>query len=206
MHVIDAHPADVVDTTGAGDVYAAGFLYGFTHGHDLATCGQLGSLRRGGSDLAPRPASRRRPRRAREPCSDSGRWHGSPAIAPAIPSSTRTSTDLIAKVGDVNDADLVFELIVSAVRLAATVRRRGDLKIANAALKEMRYAFAVFEPYRAARKAAIFGSARTAATIRSTQQTGRSPPRARPADWMVITGAGAGVVVDASDAVAQRRL
>ena len=68
---------------------------------------------------------------------------------------------LITKIGDVNDSDLVFELIVSAVRLARDRATRGDLKIANAALKEMRYAFGVFEPYRAARKAAIFGSART---------------------------------------------
>jgi sugar/nucleoside kinase (ribokinase family) len=44
VHVIDAHPANVVDTTGAGDLYAAGFLYGFTQGRDLATCGQLASL------------------------------------------------------------------------------------------------------------------------------------------------------------------
>ena len=44
VHVIAADPVDVVDTTGAGDLYAAGFLYGLTHGHDLATCGRLGSL------------------------------------------------------------------------------------------------------------------------------------------------------------------
>jgi len=44
VHVIDSHPTQVVDTTGAGDLYAAGFLYGFTHGKDLATCGKLGSL------------------------------------------------------------------------------------------------------------------------------------------------------------------
>jgi sugar/nucleoside kinase (ribokinase family) len=44
VHVIDAHPVDrVVDTTGAGDQYAAGFLYGLTRGLDLATCGRLGS-------------------------------------------------------------------------------------------------------------------------------------------------------------------
>lgn len=44
VHVIDAFPADrVLDTTGAGDQYAAGFLFGLTHGHDLATCGRLGS-------------------------------------------------------------------------------------------------------------------------------------------------------------------
>ncbi len=46
VHVVDAHPAPggVVDTTGAGDLYAAGFLYGFTHGYDLGRCGRLGSL------------------------------------------------------------------------------------------------------------------------------------------------------------------
>jgi sugar/nucleoside kinase (ribokinase family) len=46
VHVLDAHPVDgaVVDTTGAGDQYAAGFLYGFTHGYELGTCGRLGGL------------------------------------------------------------------------------------------------------------------------------------------------------------------
>jgi sugar/nucleoside kinase (ribokinase family) len=44
VHVIDPVPVDVVDTTGAGDSYAAGFLYGFTHDLDLQTCGRLASL------------------------------------------------------------------------------------------------------------------------------------------------------------------
>ena len=49
--------AKVVDTTGAGDAYAAGFLFGLTHGHDLATCGRLGSLGAAEviSRLGPRP-------------------------------------------------------------------------------------------------------------------------------------------------------
>lgn len=34
----------VVDTTGAGDSFAAGFLYGLTHGHDLATSGKIGAI------------------------------------------------------------------------------------------------------------------------------------------------------------------
>jgi len=43
LHVIDAVPAvTVVDTTGAGDAYAAGFLYAYTHDCDLVTCGRLG--------------------------------------------------------------------------------------------------------------------------------------------------------------------
>lgn len=42
---VPAQPvARVVDTTGAGDLYAAGFLHGYSHGLDLATCGRLGSM------------------------------------------------------------------------------------------------------------------------------------------------------------------
>jgi sugar/nucleoside kinase (ribokinase family) len=44
VHVVDAHPVErVIDTTGAGDQYAAGFLYGLTRGLDLAACGRLGA-------------------------------------------------------------------------------------------------------------------------------------------------------------------
>jgi sugar/nucleoside kinase (ribokinase family) len=42
---VKAEPVrDVVDTTGAGDLYAAGFLYGYTQGAELAECGRLGSV------------------------------------------------------------------------------------------------------------------------------------------------------------------
>ncbi len=45
VHVIDAAPVErVVDTTGAGDQFAAGFLYGMTHGRSLADSGRLGAL------------------------------------------------------------------------------------------------------------------------------------------------------------------
>jgi sugar/nucleoside kinase (ribokinase family) len=41
---VPAHPVEVVDTTGAGDLYASGFLFGFTTGLPLPRCGELGSL------------------------------------------------------------------------------------------------------------------------------------------------------------------
>jgi sugar/nucleoside kinase (ribokinase family) len=48
---------ELVDTTGAGDLYAAGFLYGHTRGESLERCGRLGSLCAGKvvTQLGPRP-------------------------------------------------------------------------------------------------------------------------------------------------------
>jgi hypothetical protein len=102
--------------------------------------------------------------------------------------------DLIASLGDVHDTDLVFEMMVSAVRLARDRASRGDMKMANAALKEMRYAFSVFEPYRSARKAAIFGSARTTRDDPLYEQTVAIARELAAVDWMVITGAGPGIM------------
>jgi uncharacterized protein (TIGR00730 family) len=101
--------------------------------------------------------------------------------------------ELVEKAGDEN-ADLVFELIVSAVRMARDRADRGDLKIANAALKEMRYAFHVFAPYRGERKVAIFGSARTQPDDPLYDQARRLATAMAAHDWMIITGAGPGIM------------
>ena len=57
VHTVPAEPANVVDTTGAGDLYAAGFLYGYTRGLDAATCGRIGAIAAAEviSHLGPRP-------------------------------------------------------------------------------------------------------------------------------------------------------
>jgi sugar/nucleoside kinase (ribokinase family) len=45
VHEVPAEPvAEVVDTTGAGDLYAAGFLVGLTQGQELPVCGRLGAI------------------------------------------------------------------------------------------------------------------------------------------------------------------
>ena len=90
--------------------------------------------------------------------------------------------------------DLIFELVTSALRFALDHADRGDLKIANAALKEMRYAFNVFAAYRNQRKVAIFGSARTQPDDPLYDQARRLAGALAAHDWMVITGAGPGIM------------
>ena len=55
--IIDAVSTELVDTTGAGDQYAAGFLFGFTQGLSLDRCGELGSMAAAEviSHMGPRP-------------------------------------------------------------------------------------------------------------------------------------------------------
>lgn len=92
------------------------------------------------------------------------------------------------------NTDLVEEMITSAIRMSRECNDRGDLKIANAALKEMRYAFNVFESYRGQKKASIFGSARTPADHPLYELTRQLGAGLAAIDWMVITGAGPGIM------------
>jgi uncharacterized protein (TIGR00730 family) len=107
----------------------------------------------------------------------------------------RDIAELVERAGgNPRDLDQVFELVASAVRLERDRADRGDLKMANAALKEMRYAFHVFEPYRVERKVAIFGSARTEPDDPLYHQALRFAAAVAARDWMVITGAGPGIM------------
>ncbi len=92
------------------------------------------------------------------------------------------------------DAQLVFEMMTSALALAEAPISRLDRKIANSALKEMRRAFAVFAPYRNVRKATIFGSSRTAKG-RPEYALARDFSRTiADRGWMIVTGAGPGIM------------
>jgi uncharacterized protein (TIGR00730 family) len=70
----------------------------------------------------------------------------------------------------------------------------GDLKIANAALAEMTEAFRVFRPYRSVRKMTMFGSARTKPDDPVYLLARDLATKLAQADWMVVTGAGPGIM------------
>ncbi|HEX7094615.1 MAG TPA: TIGR00730 family Rossman fold protein [Acidimicrobiales bacterium] len=102
--------------------------------------------------------------------------------------------ELIAKAGVDHDADLLFEMLVSALRLAREDVTRGDRKLVNAALKELRYSFQVFAPYRNVRKCSIFGSARTKPDTAIYRAAQEFAARLAAENWMIITGAGPGIM------------
>ncbi len=108
-------------------------------------------------------------------------------------------------VTDPTNQDLIFELVASTLRLARDDADRGDLKIANAALKEMRYAFHVFDAYRGAPKVAIFGSARTQPDDPLYAQARSFAAAMAARDWMVITGAGPGIMEAGIDGAGPER-
>jgi len=91
-------------------------------------------------------------------------------------------------------AQLVEEIKEYADKLGKDDATRGDLKIISRAVKELRYAFKVFTPYRRQRKVTVFGSARTPPdhpTYAVALELGR---RLAEEGWMVVTGAGGGIM------------
>src|SRR5690606_27531589 len=69
--------------------------------------------------------------------------------------------------------DLIEQIKESTEKLVGDQASRGDLKILSRALRELRYAFKVFTPYRSAQKVTVFGSARTRPEAPAYQQAVR---------------------------------
>jgi uncharacterized protein (TIGR00730 family) len=85
-------------------------------------------------------------------------------------------------------------MLITVLKLHEDGAPTGDLKVTNTALKELRYAYKVFAPYRAVRKVTVFGSARTAGTEDAAVAARTFGSRMVQAGWMVVTGAGAGIM------------
>jgi len=102
--------------------------------------------------------------------------------------------ELLDSSGADHDRDQLFEILASAVGLAGDEAERLDLKITNSALKEMRRAFRVFAPWRHVPKVTIFGSARTLPDAPLYSQTRDLAAALARAGWMIVTGAGPGIM------------
>jgi uncharacterized protein (TIGR00730 family) len=90
--------------------------------------------------------------------------------------------------------ELIEQIKDSADHMAGDKPSRGDLKIMSRTLKELRYAFKVFSPYRRLRKVTMFGSARTPAehpAYKIAVDFGRAMAAQR---WLIITGAASGIM------------
>lgn len=94
----------------------------------------------------------------------------------------------------IQHSELIEEIKETADKLALDGATRGDLKILSRALRELRYAFKVFTPYRRQRKVTVFGSARTPSDQPAYQQSVVFGRRMAEEGWMSLTGAGGGIM------------
>lgn len=111
--------------------------------------------------------------------------------------TTKLDDDIVQLIDDsklVENTDLTFEMIVTALRLSLEDVERADLKLVNAALKELRYSFHVFATYREIPKCSIFGSARTKPGDPAYEAAKQMGAAMAERDWMVMTGAGPGIM------------
>ncbi len=97
------------------------------------------------------------------------------------------------KGGGYNEAE-VADIIANALKLLTDVKDTGDVRVIQTALRELRYAFRLFAPYAGVRKVTIFGSARTQPDKREYQQAADFGRKIVRAGFMVITGAGPGIM------------
>lgn len=103
-------------------------------------------------------------------------------------------TALVEAAGVSNDSDLLTEMLASCFRVARDRSHRGEMKLVNTALKEFAYAFKVFSGYLDIRKVSIFGSSHSTPEGPDYECARRFAATMAERGWMVITGAGPGIM------------
>ncbi len=101
---------------------------------------------------------------------------------------------LMALVGNIHHPDLVREMILAALKAGQEDAIRGDLKLMNTTMKEMRFTTKIFGPYRKKRKVTVFGSARTSPDEPVYQMASHFGKKLAEKGFMVITGGGGGIM------------
>ncbi len=102
--------------------------------------------------------------------------------------------ELIAGAGGGEESDLLVQMITTVLKLQDEKVDRGDLKVLNTTIKELRWAFRIFRPYRSTRKVSVFGSARTKKTNPAYQAAIQFGKLIAKSGWMVITGGSSGIM------------
>src|SRR5213594_2904668 len=80
---------------------------------------------------------------------------------PVDPELKRRVQELIAFKGGGHNEDLVTDIIENGLKILTDVEARGDVRVIQTAVRELRYAFKLFAPHAAVHKVTMFGSART---------------------------------------------
>lgn len=102
--------------------------------------------------------------------------------------------ELAGKAASRETEHLLSEILTTAVKLGKESRDIGDLKLVNNTLKELRYSFKVFTPYRNIKKVIIFGSARSEKTSAEYRMAEDFARKLTKKGYMIVTGGGPGVM------------
>ena len=120
--------------------------------------------------------------------------------------ANRLIVQLLDAAGVPDDRRMWYQqMLTTVLKLHEDGALPADLKITNAALKELRYGYKVFAPYRGTRKVTVFGSARTPRDESSAAAARRFGTRMVDEGWMVVTGAGAGIMGAAQEGAGAER-
>jgi hypothetical protein len=112
----------------------------------------------------------------------------------ADPELKKRIAELIRFKGGGHNESEISDIIENALKLLTDVRDTGDVRVIKTALRELRYSFRLFAPYAARRKVSIFGSARTTPDKIEYQQAADFGKKIVKAGFMIITGAGPGIM------------
>ena len=164
------------------------------------------------ADLQRAEGTPRPPVEGDDPSSELRRGSTAPPAAPNIEQAVETAEpramvrrkdlkgvhaaadELLEELHSVQNGDLVAEIVATGLKLLHDETNRGDIKLIDKSFRELRYALEVFSEYRDFHKVSIFGSARTPPHHPDYKQAERFGMAMEKAGWMVITGAGGGIM------------
>lgn len=115
------------------------------------------------------------------------------------PQITEALRGILAEAGITKNVGLIERMLATGIGLGADGAGRLNLKIASAALEEMRAAFSLFAPFERTPKVTIFGSARARPEDAAYQQSMAVSAALAERGWMVVTGAGPGIMQAAAE-------